>query len=113
MNKYNLIVKCKDTNAVFLAYDNDEFIQVNNGNTYSHYIFEQRFNIVKASEKQNYQTLVDAYKNIQKSKGSKNQKINHIFIENPVTHFKMLVKIDDVRFQEQIVRAIRQKTGIR
>lgn len=109
MKNYNMLVNCKDTNRKFFAYESNGFVSVSNGINYKKPFFEKKFDTVKMYDESNYNLLVSAYRSIQISKGARGKDRTHIFVSNPVNHCRILVRLDDERFKDQIITEINEK----
>ena len=109
MNKYNMLVNCKKTNNKFLAYNYNDKVVVSNGTTILHKYFVEKYDMLKIFHESSYDSLITAWKTIQERK-----KKTHIYINNPVNHSKISVRLDDMRYKDAIIAEIqsRIKRGI-
>lgn len=110
MNKYNLLVNDKKTNRQYFACECDNgTVNISNGTTLLSKYFTEKYDVLKIFSENNYDHLIEAWKHLCRNKSPKER--SHIFVTNPNTHCKILVRLDDVRFKNEIRKAINEKVN--
>lgn len=109
MNKYNLLVNRKSDNAQFFAFKENNHVHISNGSTLLSKYFTEKYDVLKIFSENNYDHLIEAWKHLCRNKSPKER--SHIFITNPNTYCKILVRLDDVRFKNEIRKAINEKVN--